>query len=71
MNVSVEGYVRKEQREEEARRVREGKSCSLQMFGSSLSPRMGKKNKKGSTKTLTKKKRGKKGIWGEIKTKKM
>lgn len=46
MNVSVEGYVRKEQREEKARPERGGKSCSLQMFGWRLSPRM-VKTKKG------------------------
>lgn len=40
VNVSVEGYLRKERREGE--RVRGGKSCSLQMFGSRLSPRMWK-----------------------------
>lgn len=39
MNVSVEGYMRKEETEEKVRLERErGKSYSLQLFSSRLSP---------------------------------
>lgn len=61
VNVSVEGYVRKEQREEKARLERRGQSCSLERFGSRLSPRMEK-----TTKEDINKKARKKGIRGEI-----
>lgn len=58
VNVSVEGYVRKEQREEKARRVREGiELLTSEVRFKALSQDGKKKTKRGSTKTLTKKKR--------------